>query len=69
MGGRKAGWCADPVAGQWLPIPLCFLIYEVRVLSPTHGDVVEMKPECEVEAQCQCDGWLLAAWLSRVIGL
>lgn len=68
-GGGKAGWWADPVAGQWLHIPLCFLICKVRVLSPTRGDVVEMKPECEVEAQCQCNVWLLAAWLSRVISL
>ena len=26
MGGGKAGWWADPAAGQWLPIPLYFLI-------------------------------------------
>lgn len=35
-------------------IPLCFLICIVRCYTPTHGDVVEMKPECEVEALCQC---------------
>lgn len=34
MAGKQGE--VDPAAGQWLPIPLCFLICIVRVLSPTH---------------------------------
>ena len=70
-GEQGGGQTQQPVDG--FMVPLRFLICKVRVVTPAHGDVVAMKPECGVEAPCQCAGWLwlpgFPAWsVPRLLG-